>query len=153
MHLAARTVPCDCQHRGLFTRRLRAKNLSCTAERPGMDGRTWARSDQESGGKQFTETWLVLEYCDRGNLQDAVDRGRVHQAASRSNARWQRAYVQCEIGQVSRHHTSSLQAVGSTHNTFQSVDCAMMTPAFAKGFWQADMSEVLTGTPPLGHAR
>lgn len=31
--------------------------------------------DQESGGKQFTETWLVLEYCDRGNLQDAVDRG------------------------------------------------------------------------------
>lgn len=32
-------------------------------------------SPEESGGKQFTETWLVLEYCDRGNLQDAVDRG------------------------------------------------------------------------------
>lgn len=31
--------------------------------------------EQEVSGKQFTETWLVLEYCDKGNLQDAVDRG------------------------------------------------------------------------------
>lgn len=31
--------------------------------------------EEEEGCKQFTETWLVLEFCDRGNLQDAVDRG------------------------------------------------------------------------------
>jgi hypothetical protein len=31
------------------------------------------------GGRQFTETWLVLEYCDKGNLQDAVDRGVFNQ--------------------------------------------------------------------------
>ena len=26
-----------------------------------------------------TETWLVLEYCDRGTLQDLVDRGGFNQ--------------------------------------------------------------------------
>ncbi|CAL5218507.1 g194 [Coccomyxa viridis] len=44
------------------------------AVQSGQDGRSM-NSPEESGGKQFTETWLVLEYCDRGNLQDAVDRG------------------------------------------------------------------------------
>lgn len=34
-----------------------------------------AQGDEEEICKQFTETWLVLEFCDRGNLQDAVDRG------------------------------------------------------------------------------
>ena len=33
------------------------------------------KQEEEEGCKQFTETWLVLEFCDRGNLQDAVDRG------------------------------------------------------------------------------
>ncbi len=42
----------------------------------GQEGRQSISSpDQESCGRQFTETWLVLEYCDKGNLQDAVDRG------------------------------------------------------------------------------
>jgi hypothetical protein len=42
----------------------------------GQEGRNSISSpDQEPCGRQFTETWLVLEYCDKGNLQDAVDRG------------------------------------------------------------------------------
>ena len=57
--------------------------------------------EQESGGKQFTETWLVLEYCDKGNLQDAVDRGvfimpRAGQAGAGSNA----TDGQCNVGSL-----------------------------------------------------
>lgn len=52
----------------------------------GQEGRASISSpDQETCGRQFTETWLVLEYCDKGNLQDAVDRGvfnRPHRAGS-----------------------------------------------------------------------
>lgn len=52
----------------------------------GQEGRSSISSpDQETCGRQFTETWLVLEYCDKGNLQDAVDRGvfnRPHRAGS-----------------------------------------------------------------------
>ena len=51
-------------------------------------------AEQEGGGKQFTETWLVLEYCDKGNLQDAVDRGVF--VMSRSNA----AEQQCNVRSV-----------------------------------------------------
>ena len=28
--------------------------------------------------EQLFETWLLLEYCDKGSLQDAVDRGFFH---------------------------------------------------------------------------
>lgn len=28
--------------------------------------------------EQLFETWLLLEYCDKGSLQDAVDRGWFH---------------------------------------------------------------------------
>ncbi|BDA44406.1 probable mitogen-activated protein kinase kinase kinase 11 at C-terminar half [Coccomyxa sp. Obi] len=56
------------------------------AVQSGQEGRSSISSpDQETCGRQFTETWLVLEYCDKGNLQDAVDRGvfnRPHRANS-----------------------------------------------------------------------
>ena len=29
----------------------------------------------QSEGKQFEETWLLLEFCDKGSLQDIMDRG------------------------------------------------------------------------------
>jgi hypothetical protein len=29
----------------------------------------------QSEGKQFEETWLLLEFCDKGSLQDVMDRG------------------------------------------------------------------------------
>jgi hypothetical protein len=58
--------------------------------------------DQEVPGRTFTETWLVLEYCDKGNLQDAVDRGvfnlpRTHedQTAAKCNARAVRCVLGC----------------------------------------------------------
>jgi len=68
----------------------------------GQEGRGLMSSpEQENGGKQFTETWLVLEYCDKGNLQDAVDRGvfimpRAGQAGAASNA----VDGQCNVGSV-----------------------------------------------------
>jgi hypothetical protein len=30
---------------------------------------------REAAGRSYTETWLVLEFCDKGNLQEAVDHG------------------------------------------------------------------------------
>ncbi len=30
---------------------------------------------REAAGRNYTETWLVLEFCDKGNLQEAVDHG------------------------------------------------------------------------------
>lgn len=30
---------------------------------------------REAAGRSYTETWLLLEFCDKGNLQDAVDHG------------------------------------------------------------------------------
>ena len=33
-------------------------------------------ADQEE--EQLFETWLLLEFCDKGSLQDAVDRGWFH---------------------------------------------------------------------------
>ena len=30
---------------------------------------------EQSEGKQFEETWLLLEFCDKGSLQDVMDRG------------------------------------------------------------------------------
>lgn len=32
-------------------------------------------SARQASSRILTETWLVMEYCDRGSLQDAVDRG------------------------------------------------------------------------------
>lgn len=29
----------------------------------------------QTEGKSYQETWLLLEFCDRGSLQDAMDRG------------------------------------------------------------------------------
>ena len=29
----------------------------------------------QTEGKAYQETWLLLEFCDRGSLQDAMDRG------------------------------------------------------------------------------
>lgn len=33
---------------------------------------------EETEDEQLFETWLLLEYCDKGSLQDAVDRGWFH---------------------------------------------------------------------------
>ena len=33
---------------------------------------------EETEEEQLFETWLLLEYCDKGSLQDAVDRGWFH---------------------------------------------------------------------------
>lgn len=30
---------------------------------------------EQTDGKPYQETWLLLEFCDRGSLQDAMDRG------------------------------------------------------------------------------
>ena len=29
----------------------------------------------QTEGRAYQETWLLLEFCDRGSLQDAMDRG------------------------------------------------------------------------------
>ena len=34
--------------------------------------------DEAEEEEQLFETWLLLEYCDKGSLQDAVDRGWFH---------------------------------------------------------------------------
>ena len=57
--------------------------------------------EQENGGKQFTETWLVLEYCDKGNLQDAVDRGVfIMPCAGQAGAGSKVADGQCNVRSV-----------------------------------------------------
>lgn len=35
-------------------------------------------ADEAEEEEQLFETWLLLEYCDKGSLQDAVDRGWFH---------------------------------------------------------------------------
>ena len=35
-------------------------------------------ADDADQDEQLFETWLLLEYCDKGSLQDAVDRGWFH---------------------------------------------------------------------------
>ena len=62
----------------------------------------------EGGGKQFTETWLVLEYCDKGNLQDACDRGVF--VTSRSSGA---AELQCNVRSVRCGQMPALSYKGS----------------------------------------
>ena len=74
----------------------------CSAQ----SGQEYRPSPEEGGGKQFTETWLVLEYCDKGNLQDAVDRGVF--VMSRSNAPEQ----QCNVRSVRCNHIPACKQPG-----------------------------------------
>ncbi len=49
-----------------------------------------SNSGTQTEGKAYQETWLLLEFCDRGSLQDAMDRGAfraVRLGASESKVR------------------------------------------------------------------
>ncbi|CAK0736720.1 hypothetical protein CVIRNUC_000792 [Coccomyxa viridis] len=81
-----------------------------STQRAVQSGQEYRPSPEEGGGKQFTETWLVLEYCDKGNLQDAVDRGVF--VMSRSNAPEQ----QCNVRSVRETALEIASALAYLHS-------------------------------------
>lgn len=78
----------------------RLRGYGCPVQSGQESRQNLSSPDQEGGGKQFTETWLVLEYCDKGNLQDAVDRGVFLMPRSSQSGSSNAADQQCNVRSV-----------------------------------------------------